>query len=272
MKSLDKTSPIPLHYQLYSMILADIRSGVLKSGDMIPAEMEMMKIYDVSRATVRRALGDLAREGYLTRAKSKGTVVSDSSPTVGYKNRVKGFSALINSSNEPIKLTSKVLACSVIDPPAFVQEALKLSPGSKVFYLKRVRSIHGIPNVFVEDWLDYRYIPGIERVDFESNSLYDTLEEKYADLYYKSLFDMFYVKNDSKLRMVLLNGLKFLTSIPWENDFLKDRIDNFESESREHYEKYKNGVVGIIFSAVVFILSVAYLTDATYNPFLYFRF
>lgn len=180
MKTIDKTSPIPLHYQLYSLILADIRAGVLKAGDKITPEMELMKIYDVSRATVRRALGDLAREGYLTREKSKGTVVSDNSPTVGYKNRVKGFSALINSSNTPIKLSSKVLACSVIDAPPFIQEALRLSPGSKVFYLKRVRSIHGTPNVFVEDWLDYRYIPGIEKIDFEDISLYDTLEERYS--------------------------------------------------------------------------------------------
>jgi len=38
------------------------------------------------------------------------------------------------------------------------------------------------------------------------------------------------------------------------------------------YEKYKKKTLGMVFSIVVFLLSVAYLTDATYNPFLYFRF
>lgn len=41
---------------------------------------------------------------------------------------------------------------------------------------------------------------------------------------------------------------------------------------RNFYEKYKTRVFGIIFSLVILALSVAYLADATYNPFLYFRF
>lgn len=38
------------------------------------------------------------------------------------------------------------------------------------------------------------------------------------------------------------------------------------------YEKYKNRAAGVIVSFVLLVLSVAYLADATYNPFLYFRF
>ncbi len=38
------------------------------------------------------------------------------------------------------------------------------------------------------------------------------------------------------------------------------------------YEKYKNKAVGVICSVLLFVMSVAYLVDATYNPFLYFRF
>lgn len=38
------------------------------------------------------------------------------------------------------------------------------------------------------------------------------------------------------------------------------------------YRKNKNRPLGVIFSMIVFVLSVAYLADASYNPFLYFRF
>lgn len=38
------------------------------------------------------------------------------------------------------------------------------------------------------------------------------------------------------------------------------------------YEKYKKSLAGVIFSILVLVLSVAYLADATFNPFLYFRF
>ena len=38
------------------------------------------------------------------------------------------------------------------------------------------------------------------------------------------------------------------------------------------YGRHKNRPLGIVFSALVLILSIAYLADASYNPFLYFRF
>ena len=38
------------------------------------------------------------------------------------------------------------------------------------------------------------------------------------------------------------------------------------------YNKYKNRPAGIAVSILILVLSVAYLADASYNPFLYFRF
>ena len=38
------------------------------------------------------------------------------------------------------------------------------------------------------------------------------------------------------------------------------------------YDKYKKRIPGIIVSLLILVVSVAYLADATYNPFLYFRF
>ncbi|MDO4187463.1 MAG: MBOAT family O-acyltransferase [Lachnospiraceae bacterium] len=41
---------------------------------------------------------------------------------------------------------------------------------------------------------------------------------------------------------------------------------------RSFYEKIKNKTAGVVILGVILVVSVAYLTDATYNPFLYFRF
>lgn len=38
------------------------------------------------------------------------------------------------------------------------------------------------------------------------------------------------------------------------------------------YGRHKNRPLGIVFSVLVLVLSIAYLADASYNPFLYFRF
>lgn len=178
MCSLDRNSPIPLYYQLYSLLLNKIKTKDLKPGDMLPTEVYLMEKYNVSRATVRQAILDLARNGYVSRIKSKGTFVKDFSHNVHYEQRVKGFTA-ISSQGDTIPLTSTVLDKGVLIPPKPISEALELKEGEKVFYIKRIRYIRGEPNTFVEDWLPYRICPGIEDEDFTNASLYRKLEEKY---------------------------------------------------------------------------------------------
>lgn len=210
MNNLDKNSPVPLYYQLYSNLLSDIQDGTLMPGDMIPPEMVLMKRFDISRATVRHALNNLAREGYLIRAKSRGTIVKDK-PTVGYRDRVKGFYAL-SSINGAMKFSTKVLASCVMDPPKRVQEALQLRDGDKVFYLKRVRSLQGTPHIYVEDWLDYRRCPGIEKLDFTELSLYETLEQRYgvSPCTAERTFECYYAELEEQLTELKVNKNKAL--------------------------------------------------------------
>ncbi len=179
MASLDRTSPIPLYYQLYSILLNRIKVGELKPGDMLPTELEMVKEYGVSRATVRQAILDLARNGYVVREKSKGSFVKDYSNNVGYANRVRGFTAISNQGGT-IPLASRVLDKQVVVPPRAIADALKLGEGEKAFYLKRVRYIRDEANTFVEDWIPYKLCPGIEKEHFTDASLYAILEEKYG--------------------------------------------------------------------------------------------
>lgn len=181
MKSLDKNSPVPLYYQLYTILLNQIQSDELKPGDMLPTELALVEQYNISRSTARQAIMDLARNGYVVREKSKGTFVRDQTHNVQYSGRLKGFSA-ISREQGVIELTSRVLDCTVVDPPRVVQDMLKLADGEKAFYLKRLRSIRGVPNTYVEDWLPYRLCEGIEQIDFTNLSLYDTLEKHYSVL------------------------------------------------------------------------------------------
>lgn len=179
MATLDRNSPIPLYYQLYTILLNQIKSGEYKPGDMLPTEIAIVEEYNVSRATVRQAVLDLMRNGYVVREKSRGTFVKDYSDTVGYSGYAKYFSAF-SSKGGRIPLNSVVLAKSVVVPPKTVQEFLKLEPGEKAFYLKRLRYINGEVNTFVEDWLPYKYCEGIEDRDFSNEaSLYKILEEDY---------------------------------------------------------------------------------------------
>ncbi|MCI9218605.1 MAG: GntR family transcriptional regulator [Lachnospiraceae bacterium] len=66
------------YVQVKQSVREQIESGILKPDDKLPTEAEYAEIYNVSGITIRRALTELAEEGYIRRLKHKGTFVSSS--------------------------------------------------------------------------------------------------------------------------------------------------------------------------------------------------
>ncbi|MCO5190594.1 MAG: GntR family transcriptional regulator [Anaerolineae bacterium] len=75
---IDRSSPLPLYYQLKQILLEKIESGLWSPGDLIPSEHELQETYGVSRTTVRQTLSDLVHEGVLVRHRGRGTFVAQS--------------------------------------------------------------------------------------------------------------------------------------------------------------------------------------------------
>lgn len=78
---VNRDSPIPLYYQLKVYFKDQMESGLLHPGDRLPTEMDLCRQFGVSRAPVRQALTDLAKEGYVYRRPGRGTFVASSVPT-----------------------------------------------------------------------------------------------------------------------------------------------------------------------------------------------
>jgi multiple sugar transport system substrate-binding protein len=76
MTTIDPSQPIPIYYQLKTLILEDIASGRYQPGDRIPTEVELCAQYEISRTPVRRALAELADEGVIFRHRRRGTFVN----------------------------------------------------------------------------------------------------------------------------------------------------------------------------------------------------
>jgi GntR family transcriptional regulator len=68
-------SQAPLYLQLASGLRNRVESGQWKPGTQIPTLEELMAEFNVSRVTLRQALGILADEGYLSRQQGRGTFV-----------------------------------------------------------------------------------------------------------------------------------------------------------------------------------------------------
>jgi len=73
---IDRNSPIPLYYQLKLHFQEQIKSGTLPPGNRLPTEMELCEQFQISRAPVRQALTEMAREGLIYRRAGQGTFVA----------------------------------------------------------------------------------------------------------------------------------------------------------------------------------------------------
>jgi multiple sugar transport system substrate-binding protein len=74
--AIDPTQPIPLYFQLKTLLLEEILEGRYGPGDRLPTEHELCHHYGISRTPVSRALSELAEEGVILRHRRRGTFVN----------------------------------------------------------------------------------------------------------------------------------------------------------------------------------------------------
>lgn len=72
---LDSSNKIPLYSQLVSTLLKQIQDE-LHPNDKLPSEKEICEEYCVSRTTVRLAMNELEKMGYIYRIQGKGSFVA----------------------------------------------------------------------------------------------------------------------------------------------------------------------------------------------------
>src|SRR6201995_5681230 len=71
---------VPLHRQLFLVLHDEILRGAMAPGDALPTEQALCGQFGVSRITVRRALADLAEQGYIERRQGVGSFVREHGP------------------------------------------------------------------------------------------------------------------------------------------------------------------------------------------------
>jgi len=134
--TIDRSSPIPLHYQLKQVLLEKIESGDWKPEDMIPTEQELQNTFGISRTTVRQTLGELVFEGRLIRERGRGTFVAQPKMTHSPREHMSLTETL---KAQGIKPGWDILDTHWITPVKDVREQLQLPEGARVYQIRRVR-------------------------------------------------------------------------------------------------------------------------------------
>lgn len=136
---------VPLYQQVMDDLKGEIARGVYVAGSRIPAEMELAKSYGVGRITVRRAIEELSRAGYLNRQQGRGTFVC--APKLKRKIRQKDD---VQSFSDACRVNGMEPGACVISRkilPADSTEAqfFGVPVGTDLICVERVRTADGVP-------------------------------------------------------------------------------------------------------------------------------
>lgn len=72
---IENTSPLPIYEQIIQQVRAQILSGQLKEGEMLPSIRALARDLRISVITTRRAYDELEREGYIQTVAGRGSFV-----------------------------------------------------------------------------------------------------------------------------------------------------------------------------------------------------
>jgi GntR family transcriptional regulator len=148
----------------------------LAVGDAIPSERQLTLDLGVSRLTVRAALDELVREGYLVRRRGAGTFVSE--PKIAQELTMSSFTDDIRARG--MTPSSRTLELELVHAGARLGRVLHVSPSEPVVVARRLRladrETMAIETLHVRESL----IPGLSKHDLEDGSFYELLRNRYG--------------------------------------------------------------------------------------------
>ena len=177
-KIVDSSNPIPKYLQISAWLKELIETGRYQQGAQLPSEVELAKMCDVTRTTVRQAIAELTAKGLLRKEKGTGTFVSAQAPAELRQKltHISSTTDLMQSSG--ITQKSKVLEKRIVQADDNIAKQLFLGANKKVILVRRVRMGDGTPYVFEESYLPLDLFKDILDLDL-TGSLYKIISEQF---------------------------------------------------------------------------------------------
>lgn len=174
---LNENAPMALYHQLREVVLSKIESNEWPVNSQIPTERELCEAFGVSRITVRKALSELEREGYLYRKQGKGTFVT--SPKIEQR-----LSRFYSFSEEIRKMgyvpSSKILDFTVMQADKNIAANLQIESGVDVYSLRRIRLANEEPFAIENSFIPCVVCPGLSAEEIAVRGLYGAMRLNYG--------------------------------------------------------------------------------------------
>ena len=241
---------LPLYHRIETDLKNKILHGIYQAGTVIPSEKELTEIYKASRVTIREAVNRLVQQGLVEKKQGKGTFVKN--PQINHK-----VGHLYNNGGEILKsyydIKTRVLNLKIIKANKDITKQLNLPDQEKeVVFLERLRYANKTPAAILTSYIPYRFVKGIESIDFTDISLYKTLREKFLIHLHEAEEVIEAIKSDKRKSKLL--------SVPENTPLLLNQrvvylIDRTPIEyetiiARSDVYKYKNHLTGMVSGAI----------------------
>lgn len=167
----------PLYLKLSDALAEQIMDGTLPEGSLLPSERELCQTHGISRTTVRQALQDLNRKGYIKSIHGKGTVVVRPQIRQELRSIYSFDSDMRRLGKNP---ETQIMDFVKIEPTGNVAALMQLPVGESVYRIMRLRLVNDEPMLLETNYLPCSRFPQFTRQMLEHQSLYRVLTSQYA--------------------------------------------------------------------------------------------
>jgi GntR family transcriptional regulator len=178
-KIVDRNSTEKLFVQIYSIIKQSIEQREWPLGSQILTEDELCAQYGVSKSTVRLAVAELARQGYVRKQQGKGTFVAYRASDLGIMMKTK---LTENMVGDDAQVARELISLDLVTPTEDIKTVLKTNGENDeeelIHHIRCLRSVDGEPAYLEDSFVPLAALPDIEEHDVCRKPLYELIMEK----------------------------------------------------------------------------------------------
>ncbi|MEV7530329.1 GntR family transcriptional regulator [Streptomyces hydrogenans] len=167
---------VPRYVQIADEIVEQIRAGILKPGDLVPSESELVERYGVAGGTIRKAMVEVRASGLVETRHGKGSIVKDrppvrlrSSDRFRASHRRGGKAAyLAESAQSGATAKVSVLFIGPMEASEEIAGRLGVEPGAQVLARRRLYFRNGTPVETASSYLPWDVVKDIPELFSEN--------------------------------------------------------------------------------------------------------
>lgn len=159
---------------IYHTLKDNIDDGKYDASMMLPTEMELVNIFKCSRNTVRRAISELSKDGYVESVKGKGVIILDGRESIELPiGNLLGLQELKLKK----KFTTSVVNFSKIPIDDHLSKKTALKPGTEVYHLHRIRFLDNEPIILDINYFSSEVTKDLT-IEIAQKSIYEYIEKE----------------------------------------------------------------------------------------------